>query len=101
MITSRLLGCFLEDKDSRHELLTLMGLDLEDAPEPPNGLRELTISTTHPPLRVIVGIDVPGKRILAILGEPLNRAYYGDSVRLCERRWREFCQLSFVEAEVG
>jgi len=83
------------------ELLTLMGLDLEDAPEPPNGLRELTISTTHPPLRVIVGIDVPGKRILAILGEPLNRAYYGDSVRLCERRWREFCQLSFVEAEVG
>lgn len=83
------------------ELLTLMGLDLEDAPEPPSGLRELTISTTSPPLRVIVGIDVPRKRILALLGEPLNRAYYGDSVRSCERRWREFCQSSFVEAEVG
>jgi len=86
-------------KDALLELLTLMGLDLEDAPEAPSGLRELTISTTTPKLRVIVGIDVPKKRILAILGEPLNRAYYGDSVRLCELRWREFCQSGAVEVE--
>jgi hypothetical protein len=64
-------------------------------------LRELAISTINPPLRVIVGIDVPRQRILAILGEPLNRAYYGDSVRLCEQRWREFCESSAVEAAVG
>ncbi len=82
------------------ELLTLMGLDPRDAPDPPSGLRELSISTTHPALRVIVGIDVPKQRVLVILGEPLNRAYYGDSVRLCEQRWREFYQSSAVEAAV-
>ena len=81
------------------ELLTLMGLDFKDAPEPPSGLRELTISAANAALRVIVGIDVPKQRILAILGEPLDRAYYGDSVRLCEQRWRAFCESSAVGVE--
>lgn len=82
------------------DLLSLMGLEPKDAPEPPSGLREIVISTTVPQLRVIVGIDVQNQRILAILGEPLDRAYYGDSVRHCEQRWREFCQSAELSAEV-
>jgi hypothetical protein len=74
------------------ELLSCVGLRLEDVADRSSGLRELTLAELRPSHRLLYAIDAPRRRILAILGEPLDHAYYGDSVRLAERRWREYCR---------
>lgn len=63
-----------------------------------NGLRELVISTTEPKHRVLFGIDAAGQRLVALLGEPLDRAYYGDSVRAAEASWNRY-QASALAVE--
>jgi hypothetical protein len=73
-------------------LLSFVGLRVEDVADTSSGLRELTIADLTPPGRLLYAIDAPRRRILAILGEALDRAYYGDSVRLAERRWRDYCR---------
>ncbi len=72
------------------EVLRLVGLEPGELIDSSSGLRELTVSTVTPHVRVIYGIDVPNRRALALVGEPLTRAFYGDSVRLAERRWAEY-----------
>lgn len=72
-------------------LLELVGLDPELALGSGNGLRELTIGNTRPVLRVLFGLDFAAKRLIAILGEPLDRSYYGDSVNRAEQRWQQYC----------
>jgi hypothetical protein len=42
--------------------------------------------------RVLYGVDVERKIALIVLGEALDRNYYGDSVRTAERVWQEFLQ---------
>jgi hypothetical protein len=74
------------------ELLSCVGLRLEDVADRSSGLRELTLAELRPPHRLLYAIDAPRRRILAILGEALDHAYYGDSVRSAERRWREYCR---------
>lgn len=74
------------------ELLSCVGLRPEDVADRASGLRELTLAELRPPHRLLYAIDAPRRRILAILGEALDHAYYGDSVRLAERRWREYCR---------
>lgn len=81
---SGLRGAFLD-------LLRLMGLEPETVLGSGSGLRELCIDNVRPQLRVLFGLDFPAKRLIAILGEPLARRYYGDSVRRAEQRWREYC----------
>jgi hypothetical protein len=82
------------------DVLARVGLAPEDVTDTESGLRELTISDAAPPMRLIYAIDVPQRRILAILGEALDRAYYGDSVQLAERRWREYCRESLAVAPI-
>jgi hypothetical protein len=77
-------------KQTFFEVLELVGLDAKAISDPSTGLRELTIKSVLPGLRVLYGIDVARERILVLLGEALDRAYYGDSVRFAERRFREF-----------
>jgi hypothetical protein len=74
------------------DLLELVGLEPELALCSGSGLRELTIDNTRPQLRVLFGLDFPAKRLLAILGEPLSRSYYGDSIRRAEQRWQQYCE---------
>jgi hypothetical protein len=74
------------------EVLSFVGLQLEDVADRSSGLRELTVATLAAPHRLLYAIDAPRRRILAILGEVLDHAYYGDSVRLAERRWQEYCR---------
>jgi hypothetical protein len=59
----------------------------------------MTISDLSPHVRLIYGIDVPNRRILLILGEPLDRSFYGDSVRLAERKWREYCAITTAQPQ--
>jgi hypothetical protein len=71
-------------------VLDLVGIPARAVTKPDSGLRELAIASTQPPLRILYGLDVPNKRLVAIMGEPLTRAYYGDSVRLAEARWAQY-----------
>lgn len=66
------------------------GLDAERVLTSESGLRELTVTELTPELRVIYGLDLEARRILALVGEPLARTYYGDTVRLAERAWQEY-----------
>jgi hypothetical protein len=79
-------------RDAFSDLLSCMGLDAHEVLGAGSGLRELSLHHLTPPLRVLFGLDFPGQRLLAILGEALERQYYGDSVERAERRWRQYLQ---------
>jgi hypothetical protein len=72
------------------DLLQLMGLEQSALLGSGSGLRELCIDNVKPKLRVLFGLDFPARRLLAILGETLDRRYYGDSVKRAEMRWQEY-----------
>jgi hypothetical protein len=74
------------------DLLRLIGLEPQVVLGSGSGLRELCIDNVRPQLRVLFGLDFPARRLIAILGEALDRRYYGDSVQRAERRWREYCK---------
>lgn len=76
------------------ELLGLMGLTPPAVLGSGSGLRELCIDNVQPQLRVLFGLDFPAKRLLVIWGEPLDRRYYGDSVKHAEQRWQQYCERS-------
>ncbi|HWZ90351.1 MAG TPA: hypothetical protein VNW92_15920 [Polyangiaceae bacterium] len=78
-------------KETFFEVLRLVGLEPKQLMNSASGLCELTIVATEPRLHVLFGLDAPAQRIVALLGEPLTRSYYGDSVKLAERRWQEYC----------
>jgi hypothetical protein len=72
------------------DVMRASGLEGERLFGPESGLRELTLSDREPALRVLFGLDATRGTLLAILGEALDRAYYGDSVRFAEARWRRY-----------
>jgi hypothetical protein len=74
------------------DLLQTMGLAVNDVLGSGSGLRELTLGNMQPRLRILFGLDFPGKRLLAIVGEALDRRYYGDSVGRAERRWQLYLE---------
>jgi hypothetical protein len=70
--------------------LRFVGLQVSDVVDQNGGLRELTVEELRPKLRVIYGLDIQHRRLIALVGDALTRPYYGDSVRLAEQRWREY-----------
>jgi hypothetical protein len=70
--------------------LTALGLDPDELPDDRGGLRELSIDDVTPRLRIIYGLDPKAEKLLALSGDTLERAYYGDSVRWAERRWQRY-----------
>lgn len=91
LILQQRFGPENELKEAFFDVLQLVGLEPAQVMNSPSGLCELTIPSTEPPLRVLFGLDAPGQRIVALLGEPLTREYYGDSVKLAEQRWLQYC----------
>jgi hypothetical protein len=79
-------------RDAFSDLLSYLGLATHEVLGAGSGLRELSLHHMTPPLRVLFGLDFEGKRLLAILGETLERSYYGDSVARAEQRWRHYLQ---------
>ena len=81
------------------------GLEVSDLPLNSSALRELTIlssaadSRREGPSRhrILYGVDLRREVALVVLGERLDRSFYGDSVRRAERVWQQFLQ-SNVEA---
>jgi hypothetical protein len=72
--------------------LAAAGFDVVDVPPHTAALREITLRTTPPGLRILYGIDEPKHRGLVVLGEWLDRSYYGDSVRRAEALWAQFLE---------
>jgi hypothetical protein len=83
---------------SFEQLLALVGLETALVLGSGSGLRELCIDNVRPKLRVLFGLDFPARRLIAILGETLDRAYYGDSVKRAEQRWKQYVEHAAVRA---
>ena len=61
-------------------------------PQHSSALREISLRATPPGLRLLYGIDEPKNRGLVVLGEWLDRSFYGDSVRRAEALWGQFLE---------
>ncbi len=79
-------------------VLGLAGLDPERVVNSESGLRELTLETS-PRIRVLFGLDFEGKRLIALVGEALDRRYYGDSVRFAEQRFAHYLSTAARTAD--
>lgn len=79
----------------------LLGLSPERFTTLVNGLRELTVASTNPKFRILLGLDVEARRLVALLGEPLSRRYYGDSVRRAEARWASYTRRVIAHRKEG
>jgi hypothetical protein len=81
------------------EVLEAAGFALADVPVHSRALRELARRAPGRAFRLLYGVDCERSRALVVLGERLDRSYYGDSVRRAERLWQAFLDgtLSNVE----
>jgi hypothetical protein len=79
-----------EVREAYLSALAAAGFEVIDLPAQSSVLRELTLRATPPGLRVLYGIDAAKSRGLVVLGEWLDRSYYGDSVRTAEALWGQF-----------
>lgn len=86
--------------------LSRVGLGLEDIVEPDAGIRELKVcgaaahtgggelgqklGSDRGALRVLYGLDIQNQKLVALAGDALDHAYYGDSVRRAERDWKRY-----------
>jgi hypothetical protein len=87
-----------EIRDAYLAALAAAGFKMVDLPPHSPALREIALRVPAPGFRLLYGIDVKRKRGLVVLGEPLDRSFYGDSVRVAERMWQEFMRGGEVRA---
>jgi hypothetical protein len=72
------------------EILETAGFRVEDVPAHSLALREVSRRVPAPAFRLLYGVDVERKTALIVLGEWLDRSFYGGSVRLAEQAWKQF-----------
>ncbi len=87
------LGRFVDLTEIRQayfEALAAAGFAVVDVPARSQALREIALRTRAPGLRILYGIDVRRSCGLVVVGEWLDRSFYGDSVRRAEQAWRRF-----------
>ncbi len=87
------LARFVDVSEVREAYLAALaaaGFEVVDLPANPAALREITLRSTPPGLRILYGIDEKRGRGLVVLGEWLDRSFYGDSVRRAEALWARF-----------
>jgi hypothetical protein len=72
------------------DVLAAAGFELTDLPAHSLALREVSRRTPAPGFRLLYGVDAERERALFVVGEWLDRSYYGDSVRRAERLWKRF-----------
>jgi hypothetical protein len=84
--------------DVRHWYLAALaaaGFAVQDVPAHSQALREIALRQRAPELRILYGVDAPRACGLVVLGEWLDRSFYGDSVRRAESTWRQFLDGTF------
>ena len=79
-----------EVREAYFAALAAAGFALNDVPPHSPALREISLRGRPPGLRLLYGVDAPNDRALVVLGEWLDRSFYGDSVRSAERAWQRF-----------
>jgi hypothetical protein len=79
-----------EVREAYFAALAAAGFEVADVPPTQDALREISLRSTAPGLRLLYGIDHAKNRGLVVLGEWLDRSFYGDSVREAEAVWRSF-----------
>ena len=87
------LARFVDVSEIREAYLAVLaaaGFEVVDLPARSDALREITLRATPPGLRLLYGIDDKRNRGLVVLGEWLDRSFYGDSVRRAEAVWSRF-----------
>ncbi len=81
-----------EVREAYFAALAAAGFEVADVPSSSPALREISLRSSVPGLRLLYGIDEPRNRGLVVLGEWLDRSFYGDSVRRAEALWRKFLE---------
>lgn len=87
---SRSVGTTEEVRRLYLEALEAGGLAVEDVPTHSLALREICRRSPDPGFRLIYGVDLSRETAVFVLGERLDRDFYGDSVQKAERRWTEY-----------
>ena len=70
--------------------LEAAGFEVTDVPAHSLALRELSRRLPAPGFRVLYGMSAERDAALFVLGERLDRSFYGDSVRRAESMWKQF-----------
>jgi hypothetical protein len=70
--------------------LEAAGFELADVPAHSLALREISRRLPAPGFRVLYGVSAEREAALFVLGERLDRSFYGDSVRRAENIWKQF-----------
>lgn len=81
------------------DVLEAAGFAVEDLPAHSLALREFARRAPEPPFRLLYGVHVERETALFVLGEWLDRSFYGDSVRRAERMWKLFLEGSLRTVE--
>lgn len=81
------------------EVLEAAGFALSDPALPACALYELARRAPGPAFRLLYGVDGERGAGLVLVGERLDRSYYGDSVRRAERLWRAFLEGTLAHVE--
>jgi hypothetical protein len=79
--------------------LGLAGFEVVDVAAHSLALRELATRLPAPGFRLLYGVNVATGVALVVLGEALDRSYYGASVRRAERAWKQFLDGDLRVAE--
>jgi hypothetical protein len=72
------------------EALRAAGFEVADVPAHSLALREFSRRVPAPAFRLLYGVDVERETALVVLGEWLDKSFYGDSVRRAERLWKQY-----------
>jgi hypothetical protein len=72
------------------DALEAAGFAVVDVPAYSLALREFSRRDPSPAFRLLYGVDVKRETALLVLGEWLDRSFYGDSVRRAEQMWKRF-----------
>ncbi|MET0593538.1 MAG: hypothetical protein ABW133_12620 [Polyangiaceae bacterium] len=77
-------------REAYRTVATVTGLNVSDHAVHSSALRELSVRSAATRCRLLYGVDRAREVALVVLGENLDRCFYGDAVRRAERVWKEF-----------
>jgi hypothetical protein len=72
--------------------LEAAGFEAVDVPAHTLALREMSRRLPAPGFRILYGVSAERDAALFVLGERLDRSFYGDSVRRAESMWKQFLE---------
>jgi hypothetical protein len=79
-------------RDAYRAVARATGIALRAAEVHSSSLREIGVTSGEARYRLLYGVDRARGIALVVLGEALDRSFYGDAVRRAERIWKEFVE---------